>query len=277
MPTSEKDPSQHDYYIAALARGLTVLSTFNEQKPELSLRDIAMAADVTQPSALRIAHTLVACEFMVRNPATKGYRLGPNAVSVGLATLGAMTLPEIAEPYLIELRDQTDETVKLGVPSRRAVVVVARQASRRHPPASQYIGSRAPMHIGSLGRAMLAWLPPDRVKEVLSSDTFQPRTTKSLSRSEVEDELERSRRRGYALNDQGVTAENRSVGAPLIAPSGHAIGSINLSISAQRCTMERLKADFAPLVVQAARRISATLPPQVQGAGDNGRWDLISE
>ncbi len=263
-----EDPSKHPYFIGSLAKGLNVLGAFNGNRHELSLRDISEVAGVTVPSALRIAHTLVACDYLVRNGATKGYRLGPNAVSVGLATLSAMTLPEIADPYVSELRDRTDETVKLGIPTGTDVVVVGRQVSQRYPTTTPYIGWRAPLHLGSLGRAILAWMPSERIDAVLHQEVFAKLMPKTIAREDLLDELDATRSRGYALNDQGVTQENRSLGAPLLAPGGVAVGSINISISAQRVTMRDLEGDYAPLVVEVAQRISATLPPQVLGSGD---------
>jgi DNA-binding IclR family transcriptional regulator len=80
-----------------------------------SLKDVAAAAGVSQPSALRIAYTMVQAGSLVRKPRTKGYRLGPNAISTGLRTFGAVTLTQICETYLADLRDKTDETIKLAV------------------------------------------------------------------------------------------------------------------------------------------------------------------
>ena len=260
---------KHPYFIGALAKGLEVLDAFSPARPELGLKDIAEAAGVTQPSALRIAYTLVTAGFLVRNPMTKGYRLGPKTVSIGLATMGAMTLPEICEPYMAALRDETDETIKLGVRVGGDVVVVARKTSRRHPPGFQYIGSSSPLTLGSLGRSILAWLPDEEIAALLDAPRLEVRTEKSLDREQVLAEVAASRKRGFAINDQGVTIENRSVGAPLIAPGAGPVGSINLSVSAQRITLDELVRKYGSLIARTAADISATLPPQVQGAGDS--------
>ncbi len=122
-----------------------MLDAFSPQRPELTLRDVAEAAGVTQPSALRIGHTLIEAGYLVRNQSTKGYRLGPRMVAVALATLSAMPLPEIAEPYLVQLRDATQETAKLAVPSGTDAVIVSYVASRLRPPGDQFIGSSVPL------------------------------------------------------------------------------------------------------------------------------------
>jgi IclR family pca regulon transcriptional regulator len=261
------EPDKHDYYIAALARGLAVLSAFSPQRRELSLRDIADVAEVTQPSALRIGFTLAHAGYLVRNPSTKGYRLGPRALSTGLATLSAMTLPEIAEPYLVDLRDRTDETIKLAIPSGTEVVVVARVPSLSHPSTTTYIGSRMATTISSLGRAILAFEEPAVIASVVAATRTVRLTPKTLSKAALSRELDATRRRGFALNDQGTTVEHRSVAAPVCDADGHPVGSVNLSVSVQRVNAAELTRQLAPEVVRTAAAISAMLPPQVQGAG----------
>lgn len=258
---------KHAYYIEALGRGLAVLDAFGPRRPELSLRDVAEAASVTQPSALRIGFTLVEAGYLIRNPVTKGYRLGPRAVAVGLATLSAMPLPEIAEPYLAALRDRTNETVKLAVPADTVSVVVAWVPSRVYPPGDTFVGTASPLPAASLGRAILAWQAKETIDSVLKRAAFPKLTDKSLTRSQVRTELTATRKRGYALNDQGTTTEHRSVAAPILAPSGHAVGAINVSVSALRYTLQALEAELAPEVTETAGAISTVIPPNVLGAG----------
>jgi IclR family pca regulon transcriptional regulator len=259
--------TRHEYHIAALARGLAVLDAFGPARRELTLRDVAEAAGVTQPSALRIGFTLIEAGYLVRNPVTKGYRPGPRALSVGLATLSAMTLPEIAEPYLVALRDRTDETIKLAIPTGQEVVVVARVPSLSHPSTTTYIGSRMQAMVSSLGRALLAWEQPDVIDAIVGTTEVARLTGKSLRREDLAAELAATRARGYSLNDQGTTVEHRSVGAPILDNAGHPVGSVNLSVSVQRVSLRELERRLAPEVTRTAAEISAVLPPQVQGAG----------
>jgi IclR family pca regulon transcriptional regulator len=271
MAHETAEPAKHAYHIEALARGLAVLDAFGPQRRELSLRDIAEVAGVTQPSALRIGYTLIEAGYLVRNPSTKGYLLGPGAMRVGLSTLGAMTLPEIAEPYLVELRNRTQESVKLAVPDDTRAVIVARIPSFLHPDSTMYVGMSAPLYLTSLGRAILAWQPAERVQDLVDRAERQVLTPKSLSKEQAFAELDATRRRGYALNDQGTTLDHRSVAAPLRAPGGEVIASLNLSMSVQRISTRDLERKMAPLVVETAEAVSAMIPPNVQGAGRIGQ------
>ncbi|MEU6148082.1 IclR family transcriptional regulator [Streptomyces sp. NPDC047081] len=255
------------YYIAAIGRALAVLDTFSPQRPELTLRDMAEAAKVSQPSALRIGYTLVQAGYLVKNPLTKGYRLGPKAISVGMATLNSLTLPELAEPYLIDLRNRTQETVKLAIHHGPTVVFVSRVPSLLHPPGAHYVGSSLPIHASGLGRAILAHLPEETALQLIEKSAEARLTAKTPTKAQARRELAQIRKRGYAINDQSTTVENRAVAAPLLDATGVPAGAINLSMSAQRITMADMEKRMAPLVMETAQAISAVLPPHVQGAG----------
>jgi IclR family pca regulon transcriptional regulator len=263
----DTDPKHAAYHIEALARGLAVLSAFSPEQPELSLTEIAAATGTTQVSALRMSYTLAEAGYLIRNPMTKKYRLGPKILGVALATLSSMTLPELVEPYLVDLRNRTQENVTLAVSAGPYAVVIGRMPSRRHPASMTFLGTHLPIHACSLGRAILAWLPSDEVESILAISEDRRYTAKTIPPGKVRAELARTRKRGYALNDQGTTVEHRSVAAPLLNPGGRPIGAINLSVSAQRISLAELDRRLAPEVVECAAVISTTIPPQVLGAG----------
>ncbi|MEU3982849.1 IclR family transcriptional regulator [Streptomyces sp. NPDC026672] len=250
------------YYVAALGRGLAVLARFSATRTELTLADIAEAAGVTSASALRTAYTMTRTGFLIRNPVTKGYRLGPQAVAMGLASLNAMPLPQLAEPSLARLRDAGGGTVKLGVPENDHVVIVSGFRSLRYPAHRSHLGVRMPLFLGSLGRAILAWQDVGvRSRSVSASAAEWRPTPRTLVATDLRRELEATRRRGYSFNDQGVTLEHRSVGAPIRRRDGTVIASVNLSQPTRLVSARQLHERYAPLVLAAAAEISSLLPP----------------
>ena len=265
--SSSAEADKRGYLIESLARGLQVLEGFSAERPELALKDIAAAAGVTAPSAVRISHTLTELGYLVRNPVTKGYRLGPKVVAVGMATLNSMTLPELAEPFLVDLRNRTHETVKLAIHTGPVIVFIARIPSRLHPSNNQYVGTSLPIHASSMGRAILAFLPEEEANRLIDESADVRLTSHTPTKDEVRRALPGIRQRGYELNDQAVTLENRAVAAPLLDAYGVAVGAINISISAQRISAKDLERKMAPLVVETAKQISGILPLTVQGAG----------
>ncbi|MGO4238285.1 IclR family transcriptional regulator [Pseudarthrobacter sp. YAF2] len=254
------------YTIESLARGLSVLKGFSPARYDMSLAEIAETAQVTKATAFRIAHTLTEYGFLMRIDQTKLYRLGPTALSVGLETVASMTLPIIAEPALVHLRDRTGETVQLAVPDQLSAVIVGRYPSRRFPPNTVYIGHRVPIYAGSLGRAMLSALEPEQRRAVLAECEIRAATPRSRTSPEaILQALEADAQRGWSLNDQETTVEHRSLAAPLLTPSGQPAGAVNVTVSAQRITAHDLVGKYADAVVQAAQNISGLLPETFAG------------
>jgi IclR family pca regulon transcriptional regulator len=253
------------YFIESLARGLRVLAAFQPERPELSQAELAEVAGVTAPSALRIGHTLLELGYLTRNPTTRRYRLGPKVVSLGLATLASMPLPDIADPALRALRDETGETVKMAVLQGTDMVYVARFPSLRHPTTSVYVGSRLVAHTTSMGRAILAHLPREQARAIIERSPRGQLTAKTETGvDELMREIELTAERGYSINDQGITMEHRSVGAALLTASGEPVGAINISASVHRVSLDDLVERLAPAVVATAREISALLPPHME-------------
>jgi IclR family transcriptional regulator, pca regulon regulatory protein len=260
---AERKNSHDGYFVTSLARGLAVLAAFTPERPELSLSEIAAVAGVTNPSALRIGYTLVELGFMTRNPVTKGYRVGPGVLTLGMASLYSMSLPSIAEPFMVRLRDETGETVKLAVLQGTEMVYVARFQSTVQPLSGSYVGSRLPAPQTCTGRAILATLAPPDAEDIVRRSRREQFTPNSLvTVDEIMKELDATRERGYSVNDQGTTLEHRSAAVALINASSHAVGAINISVSAQRVSLETLCTDLVPKLMAVANDISALLPPK---------------
>jgi IclR family pca regulon transcriptional regulator len=258
---------QERYFVESLARGLNVLRAFAPNRPELTLSQIASAAGVSNPSALRIGYTLVSLGYLTRNPLTKGYRLGPNVLSLGMAVLSSMTLLDIAEPFLKELRSAADETVKMAVLEDTEMLYIARYPSLLYPvEGSIFVGSRLPAHQTCTGRAILARFPFDQAREIVKRSGTQKFTNKSIVRIDlVMEELAKTRDRGYALNDQGTTVEHRSAAVAITGTTGAPIAAINVSVSAQRVALDALERTIVPHLLVAGKAISALIPPHFQG------------
>lgn len=255
------------YFIESLARGLAVLSAFEPKRFELSLAEIAEIAGVTTPSALRIGYTLVSLGYLVRNPSTKGYRLGPRSLGLGMATLSSLSLLEIAEPYLRELRDTTTETVKMAVLDDTEVVYVARFPSHVHGTTMDHVvGTRLPAPLTSMGRAMLARMDDEEVRAIIGRSRLTALTARTVTDPKrILADIRRARDRGYAISDQGVTLQRRSVATALTDATGQAVGAVNIGGAVQRLSVAKLESDLAPPLRDTAAEISSVLPPGIVG------------
>jgi DNA-binding IclR family transcriptional regulator len=158
------------YMVPGLARGLAMLSAFTAETPQLSLADLARAVGLTRSSAFRIAYTLAELGYLVRDEATKSYRLGPRVLGLGFAFLSSIEIVEVAQPHLMALRDRTQCSAHLAILDGTEIVYVARHAVQKALTSHVQVGSRLPAHATSMGRALLSQLSAD-------DDRAQPHST----------------------------------------------------------------------------------------------------
>lgn len=148
----------------------------------------------------------------------------------------------MAQPLLEELRDQTEETVHLSVCDRSSLVVIARKDSPQPVRTFVEIGARVPIHATASGLAVLARLEADDVDRLLATDLDKYTATTMVDRSEVRAEVERTRKRGYAVNETswwrpGVSA----VAAAVTATTGRPVAAVVISIPSSRFDRKRVR------------------------------------
>lgn len=254
--SSSEIEASDPFFINSLARALTVLTAIDPSRPEVSQKEIAQIAGTSVPSALRIGHTLVTLGFLTRNPATKGYRLGPQVTSLGVAMLSSMPIIDASEPHLLSLRDRFDETVKLAVRQDSEVVYVSRFASSGYQSRLVVVGTRLGVGHTSMGRAILSRLPRDDAYRILAEAARHATGRRAFDPDDVIAIVDDARDAGFAINDQKGVIEHRSLAAPVVDRTGWPVAAVNVSVYAQRIDVETLLAKFANPVVETARRIS---------------------
>ena len=122
------------------------------------------------------------------------------------------------------------------------------------------IGSHRPVYCTGLGKALAAFLSPDKMEELLAGLAFERSTPRTIvQRSKFRLELAKVRKRGYAIDDQEAVLGARCVAAPIFAPGPKVIAAISVSGPSTRVNGQRLS-QFATLLKESASFISARLP-----------------
>jgi PcaR/PcaU/PobR family beta-ketoadipate pathway transcriptional regulator len=241
--------------IQSVARALSILELFGERRPTLTTTEIAGLTGLNRATAYRFCQTLLNLGYL-EETAPRRFRPGLKAVSLAQAALSSRELPDLALPYLRELRERTGETVNLALRDGAEVVYVSRLLSNNLLALRLFVGSRLPAYASSLGRAMLAYLPEDEVEALLSRQELKAYTEHTLvDPRRLMAELRRIRSRGYAINDQELVLGILGIAAPVFGISGRPVAAVNLSIARQPDQKE-IDESLAPQVMETARAIS---------------------
>jgi IclR family pca regulon transcriptional regulator len=214
------------YYVQSLARGLAVIGVLDAPEP-LSLSEVARRAGLSRAAARRFVLTLEHLGY-VRQAGAR-FALTPRVLELGSAYLSSLTLPEIALPHIKALVELSRESAVLSVRDDDCIVGVARVPARRIMTGTIVLGQRLPAWASASGRVLLASLPADQLDDVLERTTFEALTAKTIAtRAELEAELERVRRQGWALVDQELEAGLRALAAPIHDRHGVVIAGLTL-------------------------------------------------
>jgi IclR family acetate operon transcriptional repressor len=192
------------------------------------------------------------------------YALGPRILHLGHACR-QVDLPRRAQPYLEAVNRATGETVHLAAVQGNSVVTLAvREARHAVRVDTGRIGKLAAPHATSVGKAILAWLPEDEMRRILSGGLKRCTDNTITDFAALLDDLKRVRRDGYAIDREEHLPGVICIGAAVRDQAGSVIGGISASTPTQRGTDEHI-ALMRHEITAAARALSAEFDtPQLQ-------------
>ncbi len=244
-------------FVEAIARGLDVIRVFKPGQPVMSLAAVAAASDLPRPTARRILLTLEQLGY-VRQAESSGFELTPRVLDLGMSYVLSRGLWEIARPHMEALVARTRESTSIAQLDGSDIVYVARVAVPKIVTLAVTIGTRFPAMPTSLGKVLLAALPPAEAERVLAepsrSGITPPWRPDAGERAAV---LREVRARGWALTDEQLAPGIRSVAVPLRDGDGTVIAALNVNSHAAETPLDVLTGQHLPLLIQAAGAISA--------------------
>ncbi|MBQ0855539.1 IclR family transcriptional regulator [Streptomyces sp. BH-SS-21] len=206
------------YPIASVENTLRILLLLGE-RDRLSLADVAAELDIARSSAHRLMAMLTYYDFVRQDSASRAFRPGAALVDVGLSAVRALDIRALARPVLTELAASTEMTAHLALPRGRDILYVDGVESRRTIRAALRTGDTLPAHVTGVGKALLATLSDDQLRQMYRDAPPQAVTDKSVSSVEaLIKEAHKARKAGYGVNrgesEPGVLSLGVAVSLP---------------------------------------------------------------
>jgi IclR family pca regulon transcriptional regulator len=228
--TAGTETADSAVFVQSFARGLDVIRAFGAEHPRLSLADVARSTGLNRATARRFLLTLEQLGYI--RLSGREFSLTPRVLELGFSYLSALSIPEIAQPHLEELSRAVGESSSVSVLDGAEVVYVARVPARRLMSVSITVGTRLPAFATSMGRVLLAALPPAEAELRLTAVEFTRFTSTTLTdRVALLGELREVSQRGWGLVDQELESGLRSIAAPL-RRGGEVVAALNVSSAA---------------------------------------------
>ncbi len=259
-PDQQETHERPGYRVEALAKGLRILSLFNEQRPSWRVSDLAAAAGLPMPTVYRVVMTLASEGYLDHLP-NGDYRPGVRTLTLGTAALRSLDLVGIATPKLTELGQRTGETVNLAVLTGDRVLYLVRLRNSDLVTANIQVGSTLPAVHTSIGKLLLAQLGEADLEARITDASFAANAgpNAKVSLDELREELSTIRDQGWAMQDEELAYGLRSVAAPITGPDGLVVAGVNLAVQARDWSTQRIIRELKPLVLETCAEISALL------------------
>lgn len=244
-PTSSTNDER--YSLRSVGRALDVLQVLgNGRGKGMGVGEIAEAIGVSRSTAFTLLQTLVARGFVadVRVGGGRLYGLGLSLVYLGDLALQELGITQVATPVLHRLTDAMQLTSRLAILDDGFAVAIGRVDAPGPFRIAASLGRRELPHCSSVGKALLAHIPPDQVMELMARLGMPKRTEYTLTTPEaLLRDLHESMLRGYAFDNEEDNMGVVCVGAGVYDRSGEVVAAISVS----SMKLDRSEADLHKL------------------------------
>jgi IclR family pca regulon transcriptional regulator len=232
-------------HMAALEKGLAVIECFDAAHDRLTIADVARATELSRAAARRCLLTLTKTGYA--NFDGKFFRLTPRVLRLGYAWLASTALPQLVQPFLEKLSEETHESSSACLLDGHEIVYIARSAQRRIMSVGLSVGSRLPAFCSSMGRVLLAARDPAEAQALIGAGKPRAHTPRTVTEPErLMSILAEVRAQGYCVVDQELELGLISLAMPLLNGRGEVVAAFNISGQVQRSSAADMTARFLP-------------------------------
>lgn len=245
-------------FITSLARGLSVIHTFDRDHPQLTLSEVAARAGLSPATARRCLWTLERLGYVASNG--RFFMLRPKVVSLGSAFLESGRIEEVIQPILRDIVAQSGDSASLGVLEGDEVLYVANFSARRFVRLTAGVGSRFPAYAVSMGRILLAALPESQLDRYLATANLVALTPLTISDpKKLRKLISKARRDDYVIVRDELEEGLAAVAVPVRLNSGRTVAALNCSSLTRRQDNDNILQERVELLQHASRRVTEAL------------------
>ena len=245
--------------IRSLIKGIAVIKAFGPEHPKRTLTEVARATGLSRAGARRVLLTLKSLDYVVSDG--RYFRLQPRVLELGYSYLASLPWWRVAQDIVERLAEEIDHPVAAGVIDADAAIYLAHARPKRFKAFVRSVGTRVPLGVSAMGRALLAHLPEEEREARLKKVPLVRLTKSSITdRQELRKVLGDIRRCGYALVDQELEVGLRSLAVPIADRAGHVMAAIGISTSDPLGSAKDVVKNYLVELKSAAAEIALSIP-----------------
>ncbi|GEL76547.1 IclR family transcriptional regulator [Tenuibacillus multivorans] len=215
----------------SVLKALQLLDLFDEQHPELTLKEISELSRLPKPTAYRLLQALEMRGFLMKtDEQDPRYRLGLKLLGLGQLVSDQLDLRQMARPLMEGLAYTINEAVHLVVVDGHQATYIEKVDSQRALRLFTKVGQSVPLFIGSGPKLLLAYMPEEERLEVLEKhDMYSMTEEKPIDKATLWDELVMIRQKGYALSISEQDLDTTGISFPILDYQGQVLAALTVS------------------------------------------------
>jgi DNA-binding IclR family transcriptional regulator len=233
---------------------------FIPNNQEMGAAEVSKLMGLHKSTVSRLMHVLTDRDFLQQNPRTKKYSLGRSSSEMGRAVNQSLDshLITIAQPFIDALRNTIGETVAFELFSRNSTILACRARGPRLVQVSFNVGDRLPAHVAAGAKAVLAFLPPDRVKTLLPKKLESYTSNTITDRKVLLQQLREIKNQGIAFDRGERDIDVHVVAAPVFNYDSRPIAAVVIAVPVTRKEL-LVKSNIISQLKETSASISAQL------------------
>ena len=245
-----------EYAVQAVNNAIDILELLGDGEHELSISDVVTKLNLTRSNVNKLLATLEMFGYVEYNRYTGNFRLGVKTFQISQAYINKLNIIEISIQVLQQLKQQTGESAYISVMRDGNVVYLNVIETDHAVRVLPRIGNVGPAYATATGKAQLAYYDQRDIDKLYPGEmiTFTKNTIGSMDALKAD--LKLIKERGYSMDDEEYELGVRCVGAPVRDFMGNVIAGISVSAPVERIPMERVEAEVAHIVQEAAKALS---------------------
>lgn len=246
--------------VQSIERVSMILDVLGEFPQGIGFGDLSTKVDLSKGTIHRLLSTLAYLDYVRQDTETKKYNLGFKLVELGNRLLSQIDFRTEARSFLVELAEDTKETVHLVILDQNEVLYIDKVESNSNPTGlrmASMLGARIPAHCCAVGKVLLAALPEEELEKMVRSKGLPKRTENTIiDLGKLKEHLQLVRENGYALDQEENEIGIHCVAAPIRDQRGEVIAAISISVPVSRIKASILRTELKNQVTETALRIS---------------------
>ena len=228
--------------VPALDRGLTILEMVSKSRSGLTFSQLARSLDFPKSSIHSMLVTFERLGYLHRSETTGRYACGIKLAEIANMAMDGTGMREKASPLLRDLSERTGLTVHLAILEGQEATLIAKAATIAGQHIATWTGKRLDLHCTSLGKCLIAYLEESQIDDIIRRRGLLRHNENTIrSARKLKEDLEATRTRGFALDDQEEEIGVRCVGAPIFNADGRVIAAVSLSATIEQMGPENQK------------------------------------